>query len=196
MAPTAPEDLARSACGHMALRGPGVVAFGVIALTRPGATALALVIVLAAWAFMDGIFAFWSAAHRGRVGMSWGWFAFEGIASIAVGIAALAYPGLTMLALIILVAIRAIALGVLEIGGAFAWRGLESRWLYGLAGLVSLVFGGLLLWQPLVGGLALVWTIGVYAIVIGVMVFVAGLRIHGLQQQGTFTTRTPHAAAM
>jgi hypothetical protein len=57
-----------------------------------------------------------------------------------------------------------------------------SRWLLGITGVLSIVLGILLLASPAVGGLALLWTIGVYAIIYGVMCFAFGLRTLGLSR--------------
>jgi len=92
---------------------------------------------------------------------------------------ALARPGVTLLAIVLLIAFRAIALGVFELGGAFAGRGFDHRWLLGLTGVVSILFGVLLIAQPGAGALALVWAVGVYAVVFGAMLIVVGLRALG-----------------
>ncbi|HXX68591.1 MAG TPA: HdeD family acid-resistance protein [Polyangiaceae bacterium] len=167
----------------LALRGVLAVIFGAIALRSPGAAAAAFVVVFAIYAFADGIVDFALAARLGRSGQRWGWYLFEGLATIAIGIVALAYPGLTMLALVLLVAVRAIAVGIFELVGAssadgpFYSRDHESRWLLGITGALSIVLGILLLGSPVAGAFALVWTVGVYAIIYGVMLFAFGLRV-------------------
>jgi uncharacterized membrane protein HdeD (DUF308 family) len=171
------ESTARQAGWAMALRGVLAVIFGAIALRSPGAAASAFVIVFAIYAFADGILDFVLAGQLGRAGHRWGWYLFEGIATIAVGVIALAYPAVTLVALVLLVGIRAIAVGVFELVGAFSWEGLESRWLVGITGVLSVLFGILLLASPAAGGLALLWMIGVYAIVFGAMLFCLGLRL-------------------
>ncbi len=171
------ESIARQAGWGIVLRGILAVIFGVIALRSPGDAAGAFVIVFAIYAFADGILDFFLAAQFGRAGQRWGWYLFEGIATIAVGVIALAYPAVTLLALVLLIGIRAIAVGVFELVGAFSWEGLESRWLVGITGFLSILLGILLLASPASGGLALLWTIGVYAIVFGTMLFALGLRL-------------------
>jgi hypothetical protein len=175
----------------MALRGILAVVFGIIALRSPNIAAAAFVILFAVWAFADGILDLGMAARFGRAGLSWGWYALMGIVSIGLGVLALAYPGITMLALILLVAIRAIVVGVFELVSAFSWE-VESRWLLGLTGVLSIVFGILIFGSPGIGGLALVWTIGVYAIIIGVGLFVQGVKAIRLEQH---ETRFPGHAA-
>jgi uncharacterized membrane protein HdeD (DUF308 family) len=164
------------------LRGVIAVAFGLIALANPGATAAALVIVFAAWAFVDAALAIAAAVRRGKGGRPWGWFAFEAFVSAVVGVVALAYPVITMLALVVLVAVRALFLGVLMIAHAISWEDLPARWLRLVTGIVSIVFGVLLFWRPLVGATALVWTIGIYAVVFGMMGILHGIQIFGIRR--------------
>jgi uncharacterized membrane protein HdeD (DUF308 family) len=193
----APEEKAPSSTGWMiATRGLLAIIFGVITLVNPRAAAIAFVAIFAAWAFIDAAFAFVAAARRGRWGLRWGWFLFEGLVSIAAGVIALAYPKLTLIALVFIVAIRAMALGFLEVGGALSWRGGDrgERWLYGVAGILSLLFGVLLIVQPFVGALALLWTIGIYAIIFGVAQLIAGLR-HQRPEPTTFIRHRPQAPA-
>lgn len=175
--PSSLESTVRQAGWVVTLRGILAVIFGVIAITRPDVAAGAFVVVFAAYAIADGILDFALALQLGRAGQRWGWYLFEGLVTIALGVVALAYPSVTLLAIILLVGIRAIMLGIFELAGAFAWEGLDSRWLLGVTGVLSIVLGVLVLASPGVGGLALLWTIGVYALVFGAMLFVLGLRM-------------------
>jgi uncharacterized membrane protein HdeD (DUF308 family) len=162
----------------MILRGIIAVIFGLIALRYPGSAARAFVIVFALFAFADAILDFFVASTLGRAGMRWGWYAFAALVSIAAGVVALAYPQITFYALVFLVALRAIIMGATEVGAAFAWRDLRGdRWLLGLAGLLSVVFGILLFAFPAAGGLAVIYTIGIYAIVLGVAIGLIGVRL-------------------
>jgi uncharacterized membrane protein HdeD (DUF308 family) len=191
----APSEKTSSTGWMIATRGLLAILFGVITLVNPRAAAIAFVAIFAAWAFIDAAFAFVVAARRGRWGLRWGWFLFEGLVSVAAGVIAITYPRVTLIALVFIVALRAMILGVLELGGAFSWKGVDrgERWLYGVAGVVSLLFGILLIAEPFVGALALLWTIGIYAIIFGVTTLIAGLRHH--QPEPTFLPHRPHAPA-
>lgn len=167
----------RHAGWAMALRGVVAVIFGIIALRNPSAAAGAFVVVFAVFAFADGILDFVLAGGLSRAGQKWGWYVFAGVISIAAGVVALTYPGATLLALVIVVGIRAVAIGVLELGAAFSWPELDSRWLLGLMGVLSIILGVLLFASPVAGGLALLWTVGIYAIVFGAMAFGLGIRV-------------------
>ncbi len=164
----------------LAIRGLLAVVLGVIALRRPDITAGSIVILIAAYALVDGILSFVVAQRFGRAGRKWGWYALEGVASIALAIAAVVYPGLTLLGLVLLVALRALMLGVFEIGAAISWKEIESRWLLGLTGVLSIVLGMMLASSPVLGGVALIWTLGLYLMVFGIAMFANGLRIMGM----------------
>jgi uncharacterized membrane protein HdeD (DUF308 family) len=171
------ESTARHVGWAMLLRGIVAVVFGVIAIRSPNIAASAFVVIFAVYAFADGVLDFVLAGELGRAGQRWGWYVFAGLASIALGVTALAYPGVTLIAVVLLVALRALALGILELVAAFSWEGLERRWLLGLTGLLSIVLGILLIASPAVGAIALLWTVGVYAVVFGAMLFGTGVRL-------------------
>ena len=50
--------------------------------------------------------------------------------------------------------------------------------LLALAGVASIVFAVLLMWNPAVGAISLLWLIGAYAIVFGVLLTVLGIEVH------------------
>jgi uncharacterized membrane protein HdeD (DUF308 family) len=174
----------------MALRGILAVIFGLIALRHPGAAASAFVIIFAVFAFADAILELVTATAFGGLGLRWGWYAAGAVVSVAAGILAIAYPRATFLVLVLLIGARAIALGIVEMGAALSWRELDGRWLLGLTGALSIVLGILLFASPAQGGLVLLWTIGVYAIVFGAMLFVLGVRVVTAGGHGT-----PHGHA-
>jgi uncharacterized membrane protein HdeD (DUF308 family) len=161
------------------LRGILAIAFGMLILSSPGVGLGLLVLMFAVYAAVDGVAALTTAFAHGRAGLNWGWWLVEGIVGLVVAALALFRPGVTMFAIVLLVAFRAIALGLFELGGAFAGRRLNHRWLLGITGVISLLFGVLLIAQPLVGSVALVWMIGVYAVVFGIMFVGIGLRALG-----------------
>jgi uncharacterized membrane protein HdeD (DUF308 family) len=172
----------RSSWWAIVLRGILACIFGIVVLAHPGVGIAALILMFAVYAAVDGVAALATAINHGRAGLSWGWWLVEGLVSLGIAALALARPGITLLAVVLLVAFRAILLGLVELGGALGGKGLDHRWLLGLTGVVSLLFGILLIANPLAGGVALVWVIGVYAVVFGVMLVVVGLRALGTHQ--------------
>jgi uncharacterized membrane protein HdeD (DUF308 family) len=174
------------------LRGVLAVLFGVIALAIPGVTLLALVLLFGSYALIEGVFNL-VAAVRGMEGHDrWGSLLFEGLVSIAAGLAAFAWPGLTALALTFLIAGWALVTGVLEIATAVRLRKLiRGEWLLALSGILSILFAALLAIAPAVGALAIVFWIGAYAIVFGILLVVLGVRLHSHSHAGPHPTMRP-----
>jgi uncharacterized membrane protein HdeD (DUF308 family) len=166
----------------MAVRGLAAVIFGVVALIWPEITLLALVLVFGAYVFVDGVFAL-IAAVRGRelAGGSRGWLVLEGLLGVGAGIVAVLWPDITALALLWVIAFWAVLTGVLEIFAAVRLRRvLNNEWMLVVAGALSIVFGLILIIWPGSGAIGLVWLIGIYAIVFGVVFLVLAFRLRGL----------------
>ena len=154
-------------------RGIAAILFGVLTLVWPNITLVVLVLFFGIFAVISGITAV-AAALRNRGEQGWGLLLFEGIVGILAGVVALVWPGITALVFLYLLAAWAIITGITELVAplAFPMRGGRAA-LMVLAGLASIVFGILIAAQPSSGLLAVVWLIGVYAIVFGVMYVVA-----------------------
>ncbi len=153
-------------------RGIAAVLFGIVALVWPKMTLSALVFVFGLFAVISGITAV-VAALRNTEFPGWGWLLGEGILGILAGVVALAWPGITALAFLYLLAAWAILTGIFEVIAPLAYPMSGGRAvLSALAGVLSIVFGVLIAAQPSSGLLAVVWLIGVYAIVFGVMYIV------------------------
>src|SRR5262245_37570804 len=166
--PTMAEELARY-WWLLAIRGAAAVIFGLLALIWPGITLTALVLLFGAYALVDGVFAVASAimGNRDPANRRW-WHAVEGVVAIVAGILTFIWPGITALALLFLIAAWALITGAIEIFLAIRLRReLEREWMLALAGVASVLFGLVLAIFPGSGALALVWLIGVYAIVFG-----------------------------
>ena|SRR5215467_36287 len=162
----------------MALRGLFAIIFGLIALLVPRIALLAFIYVFAAYALVDGCVAVITAIQERDLLYRWGWVLFEGILSILVGIIAFANPNVTAFALLYIVAIYAILTGVMEIAAAFVLRELVSRdWALAVAGILSVVFGILLFFYPSAGILSILWLVGIYAIVFGVLFVIRAFQL-------------------
>jgi uncharacterized membrane protein HdeD (DUF308 family) len=150
-------------------RGIAAVLFGIIALVWPKLTLSALVLVFGVFAIISGITAV-VAALRSTDVPGWGLLLLQGILGTLAGVIALAWPGITALAFIYLLAAWAIITGIMEVIAPLSFPMSTGRGvLMVLAGVVSVVFGILIAAQPSAGLLAVVWVIGVYAIVYGIM---------------------------
>jgi uncharacterized membrane protein HdeD (DUF308 family) len=160
------------------LRGLVAVIFGVIAFLRPGMTLVALVLLFGAYALANGVLALIHAFSAPKGCPRSSGMILGGLISIAAGIVAFARPGFTTLALVMLIAIWAIVNGVFEIVSAIRLRKLiNNEWLLVLAGVLSVLFGLVVLFRPAVGAIALVWWIGGFAVVFGVLLIGLAFRM-------------------
>ena len=150
-------------------RGIAAVLFGVITLVWPKMSLTALVFVFGLFAVISGITAV-VAALRNTEFPGWGWLLAEGILGFLVGAVALIWPGITALAFLYLLAAWAILTGVFEVITPLAYPMSGGRAvLTALTGVLSIIFGILIAAQPSSGLLAVVWLIGIYAILFGIM---------------------------
>jgi uncharacterized membrane protein HdeD (DUF308 family) len=105
-----------------------------------------------------------------------------GLAGVAIGIVTFMSPALTALALLYLIAAWAIIRGVFEIIAAIQLRKeIENEWLLGLSGALSVLLGIFLMAAPGAGALAVLWWIGAFAIVFGVVEIILGFRLKGMK---------------
>jgi uncharacterized membrane protein HdeD (DUF308 family) len=170
------------------LRGVLGIIFGCIALIFPGPTMLSLVIVFSAYMLVDGVAGIISAVRAIRKKDRWGLLLFEGLLNIVVGIAAFLWPGITVIAFVLLVAAWAIVSGALMTAAGFRLNGAHGRWWLVLGGLLSLAYGALLVATPLIGAVVLTWWMGAYALAFGVALVVFSFKLRSRQQRVNPTT--------
>jgi uncharacterized membrane protein HdeD (DUF308 family) len=163
------------------IRGIAAIVFGVIAFAYPGLTVAMLVLFFGAWVLVDGVFRVIGAIGHRAFDKEWGFDLIIGIVGIIIGFLTFHAPQITALALIIYIAAWALMIGATEIALAIKLRReIKGEWFLILMGLVSIVFAVMLLWNPLPGALALVWLIGSYAIVFGILGIILGFRLRSL----------------
>ncbi|MDE2482268.1 MAG: HdeD family acid-resistance protein [bacterium] len=160
------------------LRGIAALVFGLCALFWPGAAGIALVILFGAYALVDGIFALVAAVRAVESHERWMALALEGVVGIAIAAVTYFDLRLTASALFLTIAAWAVLTGILEIVAAIQLRKvLPNDWLLLLGGIASIVFGALMVAFPLAGAVTVIYLIGAYAIVFGVVLIGFGLRL-------------------
>ncbi|HRW05747.1 MAG TPA: HdeD family acid-resistance protein [Caldilineaceae bacterium] len=163
----------------LVLRGVVAILFGILAFVWPGLTIGALVLLFGVYALIDGIGSIVTGVAHRHGSDRW-WLLLEGVASIAFGLLTFFWPGITAIFLLLLIAGWAVVTGIFEIAAAIRLRKeIEGEWLLGLAGLLSILFGIFMFVQPGAGALALIWVIGSYAILFGLLLIVLGFRVRG-----------------
>ncbi|WP_338888225.1 HdeD family acid-resistance protein [Rhodococcus sovatensis] len=162
------------------IRGIFAVIFGIVALAWPAVTVWALVVVFGAYAIVDGLSAIYRAISARKVESGWVWWLLGGLVSLGAGIVAFVWPEITALAAVFVIGIWAIMGGLLEIAGSIRLRKLDGASHWGMllfAGILELVFGLVLVFFPISGILSIVWLIGVFALVFGVLLVVSAFQV-------------------
>jgi uncharacterized membrane protein HdeD (DUF308 family) len=110
---------------------------------------------------------------------NWWLLLLRGIAAIALGILAFFWPGLTLLTLIFLWGVYAVADGVFALWAAVSGRGGEiaPRWWLAVVGLAGIVAGVLAFAWPGVTALVLLLFIAAWAIVTGMLQIWGAIRL-------------------
>ncbi len=178
----------------IALRGLAAVLFGVLAFVWPGMTLAVLVLLFGAYALVDGILAIVVAARGGtdhRLSMR-----LEGVVGALAGLATLVFPGLTALVLLYIIAFWAVLTGVLEVVAAVRLRrAITNEWGLIIGGVLSVLFGIVLIASPGVGALAVVFVIAAYAVLFGVTLLMLSWRLRSHAQQLPADAQTSGRAA-
>jgi uncharacterized membrane protein HdeD (DUF308 family) len=168
------------------LRAAAAVVFGLLTLAWPRHSALALVALFGGYALFDGltVLLVCASARHPRL-----WLTLGGAVSVVAGLLAFARPRLLALMLIGVVGAWLVLRGLSELirppapraVGAAAEAAEPRHWTMILSGAMTLLFGAGLITDPKIGALALMWAIGAWAVVHGLLL--AGFAL-SLRRQG------------
>ncbi|HEV3216820.1 MAG TPA: DUF308 domain-containing protein [Vicinamibacterales bacterium] len=158
------------------IRGAIALVAGIVAFVWPGITIAVLVGIFAAYAVIDGLTNLFLAFSG--PGSAW-MHVLQGIVGLTAGVMTFFWPGITALVLIIFIGARAIVVGALEIAAAIRLRRvIHGEWLLAFSGLVSILFGVLVVAFPAAGAVGISWMLGAYAIFIGLLLIGLGFKLH------------------
>ena len=100
------------------------------------------------------------------------------------GVLTFAAPNVTALVLLFYIALWAVVSGVLQVALAIRLRKeIEGELFLILAGVLSIVFGIILIARPANGALAVVWIIGMFAILYGITMTILSVRLRSLRSR-------------
>jgi uncharacterized membrane protein HdeD (DUF308 family) len=168
------------------LRGIAAIIFGVLAFVWPGLTLVTLVLLYGAFALVDGILSLVAAFTGGAKPVPTWWLVVVGLLGIAAGIVTFLWPGITAILLVIFIGAWALVHGIFEIIGAIQLRKeIDNEWMLILGGIVSVLFGAVILISPGAGALGLIWAIAAYSIVFGIMFVALALRLRSHRHPST-----------
>ena len=162
------------------LRGILAVVFGLIALFSPGIVLITLLLYFGILAVFSGLFLIIEGiAIKGE---DRGLRIIEGIVSLIFGLLFIFMPGFVLSFVMYFVAFWAIIGGLMQIIYAVKLRKvIPNEWLAILNGIITLVFGILVLLNILAGAQALVMVFGAYAILSGILMIGLSFRVKSMQ---------------
>ena len=166
------------------IRGIASIVFGIAAWVWPDLTIATLVIIFGIYALIDGVLAIRAAIVAGEGGR---WFPLllVGLAGIAFGIISIFWPGLTATTVLYLIAAWAIVVGIFQVIGAIQMRRvIDDEWFLIITGIGAVIWGILVSIFPGGGALAIIWSIGVFAIMFGILLIGLGLRLRTWKSSG------------
>jgi uncharacterized membrane protein HdeD (DUF308 family) len=165
------------------LKGLCAIALGISAIVWPGITLVTLVFVFATFTLIDGVAALVLGFRGEEDGSVWWTVVIMGLLAILAGLVSFFYPQITLVVLLAIIAASAIVRGVFELIVAIRLRKeMDDEWILALSGLMSILFGGLILYRPDAGLLAIALLIGAYMIALGVFAVALSLRLRRMKR--------------
>lgn len=164
----------------LVIRAIFAVLFGILAIIAPLVAALFFIFLFGAYALFDGILSIVVSLQERHTYSRWWMLLISGIAAVILGIFAFFQPGVTAVALFWIVALWLIISGIFEILAAFALRGLGIEWVLVISGILSIIVGIVFFAHPVASILTIVWLIGVFSLVHGVMLLIRAIRLRSL----------------
>lgn len=174
------------------IRGLLWILFGFVLFIEPGLSLVALATIFGLSVLADGIGNLVTAVGGRDQHEYWWLLLIVGLCGIGIGLLSVFNPALTALALLFYIAVWAIVTGALQVVAAIRLRQeIEGEFWLILGGLASVAFGVLAIAQPGAGALSVLWLIGAYAIVYGVLQVGLALRARGFAMKvaGTLKAR-------
>src|SRR3989344_789222 len=164
----------------LVLTGVASLIFGVAAVFWPGLTLVSLLYLFSAYVWILGIV----TTVKGilSIGKADWWFLriLLGVFELGVGVYLLRHIAVTFTTFILLIGFTLIAKGIVDVLETFFEKGASgsARTMNFIVGALALVAGIVILFQPVSGGVAFVWILGLYALVAGVLEIAVAVEGH------------------
>lgn len=174
---TAIDQISHNYWQVLLLRGIVTFLFGVLAFVWPGRTLLFLIYLFGAYALVNGIMTMVESFHDRETSSRWWVQLISGIAGIILGLLVFFWPARSALVLFTFIGIWAIVTGVCEFIAAMTLPGGFGRqWPVVLVGILSVIVGIVFIRHPFLTMLLVVWLLGAFAIVYGVVLFIRAIQ--------------------
>ena len=183
-----------------AIRGVIAILIGAFAILAPAVTLIALVMIFAAYSFVDGVFAIVLAIRGARKHERWGWLAFNGVVSIIAATVAILFPAEAIVAFAILFAVWAIVSGSASVAAGLGLGKSHGRWWLIAGGVITILFGVWAIFDLGLGMLALSYLVGFQALFAGFTLLALAYHLRERKVEETadstanFDTKAPREA--
>lgn len=162
-------------------RGIIAILIGLMILVWPAISVVAFLRLIGLVAIIGGFMVIIQAMRT-----KGGWPLFlEGIMGIVIGILVISMPGLSALVISLLIGLWMVFIGIFQIINVIQFYQMLpniGKWLIILNGIVSILFGLIVVSHPLMGILLIVSYVGIYTLLFGVISLFSGFYIHSLSK--------------
>jgi uncharacterized membrane protein HdeD (DUF308 family) len=176
---TATREIARTYWLLILLRGIVAILFGIMAIISVEFTLLFLVYLFGAYVLLDGILAIIVSLQERKSSSAWLVVFLIGIVGIVVGVLSFIHPGNVALLIFYLVAAWLIIAGFFSVISALR-RATGTEWLSIVGGILSIIVGIIFFFHPTSSILSIVWLLGVFALVYGIIQIVRAIQLRSL----------------
>jgi uncharacterized membrane protein HdeD (DUF308 family) len=168
------DDLSTIPWWLVLIEGIASVIVGAFLLFKPGMTLILLIQVMGIFWLIGGIFRLIGIFMDKSM---WGWKLVGGIIGILAGISVLSYPlwstVMVPTVFVIAIGVQGLIMGVVTLIMAFKGGG----WGPGILGALSIIFGFILLANPLAGAVVLPFVAGIYGLIGGIATIVIAFKL-------------------
>lgn len=153
----------------LTLQGIAAILFGIAAVFWPGLTLVSFVYLFGLYLLVAGVLAVLSGLFAIGRRSTWVLTVLLGLVELAIGVYLLRHPGVTFELLVVLTGSALVVFGVFEAVTALAHREQTAvgKTLALVAGIVAVLAGVLMFFQPAASGVAFVWVVGLFALING-----------------------------
>ncbi|MCK5251865.1 MAG: DUF308 domain-containing protein [Thermoplasmata archaeon] len=157
---------------------------GILAMTYPDITLEIFLMLFGALVLIQGIFAIIGSFVVKAEDPMWVLLLIGGIVSVILGSVALFWPDLTAIILLWLIGAWALVVGLVMLIYAIKVRKAEvaGKEVQAVLGIIGIVFGLVAFAWPEETAMTIVWIIGLFAVIFGILFMIIGFMVKGKQE--------------
>jgi len=166
----------------LALKGTLSVVFGSLAIAYSDATIRVIVIYFGIIIITAGVFLIFGAVSHMKHNKKWAWWLAEGAFDLIFGLVIITRPEVTVALFVLIIGFWTLLMGLVEIVNAVNLQKMAGNWwLLGAKGIVSILFGVLVLTNPFATAQLLIIFVGLFAVVYGLFTIMTSFELRKLR---------------